>query len=214
MAGRAESLSKERIVQAAICILDADGEKALTFRALAADLATGAGAIYWHVADKSELLAAATDAVVAPAMANVKGDGPPREMIRRTALELFDAIDAHGWVGAHLFDRPEQAAMAQIWEGVGKQLQALGVSERRQFDCASTVVSYIVGVAGQNAANARRVTADRSAFLAAVATRWEQLDPTAYPFLHQMAAQLRDHDDREQYVNGLDLILAGIETVG
>jgi len=58
---RADALSKERIVEAAIEILDASGERALTFRALAAHLATGSGAIYWHVADKNELLAAATD---------------------------------------------------------------------------------------------------------------------------------------------------------
>src|SRR5579859_7821537 len=41
---RTDALSKERIVEAAIEILDADGENALTFRALSARLATGAGA--------------------------------------------------------------------------------------------------------------------------------------------------------------------------
>ncbi len=65
---RADALSKERIVEAAIEILDADGESALTFRALAARLATGSGAIYWHVANKNELLAAATDDVIARVM--------------------------------------------------------------------------------------------------------------------------------------------------
>src|SRR5580704_3246894 len=56
---RADALSKERIVADAIEILDAGGESALTFRALAARLATGSGAIYWHVASKNELLMAA-----------------------------------------------------------------------------------------------------------------------------------------------------------
>lgn len=62
---RTDALSKERIVEAAIEILDDEGETALTFRALSARLATGSGAIYWHVANKSELLAAATDDVIA-----------------------------------------------------------------------------------------------------------------------------------------------------
>jgi hypothetical protein len=39
----ADVLSKERIFEAAIEILDAHGENALTFRALTARLATGAG---------------------------------------------------------------------------------------------------------------------------------------------------------------------------
>jgi len=41
---RADALSKDRIVEAAIEILDADGESALTFRALAARLAVVAWA--------------------------------------------------------------------------------------------------------------------------------------------------------------------------
>ena len=31
--------------------------------------------------------------------------------------------------------------------------------------------------------------------------------------MHQVAAQLREHDDREQFLAGIDLILAGIATV-
>src|ERR1700761_4054738 len=62
---RTDALSKERIVEAAIAILDADGDAALTFRALATRLATGSGALYWHVADKNDLLAAAAADVIA-----------------------------------------------------------------------------------------------------------------------------------------------------
>ena len=132
---RTDALSKERIVEAAIEILDAEGESALTFRALAARLATGTGAIYWHVANKDELLAAATDDVIARAMTEVVAAAEPQEAIRAIALGVFDAIDAHPWVGAQLSREPWQPAMLQIFEGIGAQLQALGVPERAQFDC-------------------------------------------------------------------------------
>jgi AcrR family transcriptional regulator len=212
---RAEALSKERIVEAATELLDADGEPALTFRALSARLATGAGAIYWHVANKDELLAATTDGVVARVMADVTGSARSRDAIRAIALGLFDAIDAHPWVGAQLARAPWQFAMLQIFEGIGAQLQALGVPERAQFDSASALVNYILGVAGQNAANARLVPrdTDRTAFLGAVAAEWSQHDPADYPFVHQVVTQLRDHDDREQFLAGLDLFLAGIGTL-
>ena len=39
------------------------------------------------------------------------------------------------------------------------------------------------------------------------------LDPARYPFVRQMATQLRDHDDRAQFLAGIDFILAGIGTV-
>ena len=212
---RRSALSKERIVDAAIAILDADGEGALTFRALAARLATGSGAIYWHVVDKDDLLAAAADEVVAPVMIAVAGDAEPRAAIRAIALGVFDAIDVHPWVGTQLSREPWRSAMLRIFEGIGGRLQGLGVPERAQFDAWSALVTYILGVAGQNAANARlhpRGT-DRSAFLATVAERWAQLDPSTYPFGRQVAAQLREHDDRAQFLAGIDLILAGIGTL-
>jgi AcrR family transcriptional regulator len=212
---RTDALSKQRIVDAAIKILDADGESALTFRALAARLATGAGAIYWHVADKNDLLAATTNDVIARVMTDVVSGAEPREAIRAIALGLFDAIDAHPWVGGQLSREPWQFAVLQIFEGVGGQLQALGVPARAQFDCASALVNYVLGLAGQYAAGARLLArdTDRSAFLATVAARWVKLDPAEYPFVHQVAAQLPEHDDREQFLAGIDLILAGIETV-
>jgi AcrR family transcriptional regulator len=211
---RTDALSKERIVEAAIEILDTEGESALTFRALAARLATGSGAIYWHVANKNDLLAAATDDVVARVMIDVVGNAEPRDAIRAIALGVFDAIDAHPWAGAQLSREP-WSAMLQMFEGIGRQIQALGVPEGAQFDSASALANYILGVAGQNAAKARLLPreTDRSAFLATVAARWTQRDPADYPFVHQVATQLREHDDREQFLAGVDLFLAGIETI-
>ena len=210
---RTDALSRERIVAAAVELLDTGGESALTFRALAARLATGSGAIYWHIANKNDLLAESTDEIITRIMTGVVDGAAPRAAIRAIALGLFDAIDAHPWVGAQLFREPWRFAMLQIFEGVGGQLQVLGVPERAQFDFASALVNYALGVAGQNAANGRlhaRET-DRSAFLATVAARWAQLDPAEYPFVRQAATQLHLHDDREQFLVGVDLILAGID---
>ena len=210
---RADGLSKAKIVDAAIAILDADGEAALTFRALAARLSTGAGAIYWHVADKNDLLAAAADDIVAQVMAKTPAETEPRAAIRAIALGVFDAIDDHPWVGAQFFRDPSRPAALRILEGVGRRLHALGVPEAAQFDTATALVSYILGVAGQNAANARQAResgrTDRSAFLGEIADRWAALDSEQHPFVRRMAAQLRDHDDRAQFLAGVDLILAG-----
>lgn len=210
---RTESLSKQRIVDAATEILDAEGESGLTFRALTKHLGTGAGAVYWHVADKDELLAAAADDQLAGVVPPIVEDEDARQAIRTTALVLFETIDAHPWVGTQLANAPWGSAMLRVFESIGRRLQALGVPEPAQFDSATALLSYILGVAGQNASNARSHArgADRPTFLATVATRWTELDPEAYPFVHAVAAQLADHDDREQFLAGVDLILAGID---
>jgi AcrR family transcriptional regulator len=210
---RSDALSRERIIDAAIEILDAQGETALTFRALASHLSTGAGAIYWHLADKNELLAAAADSVVVNVIDGASRRAQPKNAIRGIALALFDAIDQRPWVGAQLAREPWRPAMRDIVEAIGQQLQTLGVAKRALFNTASALVDYIVGASGQNAAHARLLPpgTDRTAFLANIADEWTSVDRAKYPFVHQMAAQMRDHDDRKQYVTGIDLMLAGIE---
>jgi hypothetical protein len=101
--------------------------------------------------------------------------------------------------------------MLQIFEIFGGQLQVLGVPGLAQFDCASALLNYVLGLAGQYAAAVRLLPpdTDRTAFLTSLAARWTQLDPVQYPFLHQVATQLPGHDDREQFLAGIDLILAG-----
>jgi hypothetical protein len=43
-----------------------------------------------------------------------------------------------------------------------------------------------------------------------VSTAWEELDPDDYPFTRAVAAQMREHDDHEQFLAGIDLVLSGI----
>ena len=218
---REEPLSRERIVGAAVALLDAAGEGGLTFRALAERLATGPGAIYWHVANKSELLDAATEAVVAAALAGGPAESAdsPQEEIRAVALGLFDAIDDHPWLAtqlaAQMSHSPWQSVTPRILESIGQQVRALGVPEGSWFTATSALVHYILGAAGQNAANGRVLgpDADRGQFLDTVSRAWEELDPDDYPFTRAVADQIRGHDDRAQFLAGIALILAGITAV-
>jgi len=210
---RTESLSRELIVQAATKLLDDGGEGALTLRALTVRLSTGYGAIYHHVADKSDVLAAATDDVITRVLSGAATDADPRETLRRLALGLFDAIDAHPWVGAELSRQPWRPALLDFYESIGRLLDALAVPEQARFDAAGTLMSYVLGVAAQNAANARHLTdndTDRAAFLDDTAGRWAQLNPSQYPFVHAAVTRLREHNDRDQFLAGVDIFLTGI----
>ncbi len=215
---KVESLSRERIIGASIELLDRSGEGGLTFRTLAERLATGPGAIYWHIANKSELLTAACDAIIARTMgalsASMKRGAKPQAKIRLLALAIFDAIDEHPWVGSALARAPGQLPMIRVVESLGQEIRALGVPEDEHWVTASTLLNYILGVGGRNAANgqfARTQGLDRGDFLEAVSTVWSQLDPEEYPFARSLAAQLRAHDDRMDFLAGIDLILRGIE---
>jgi hypothetical protein len=84
-----------------------------------------------------------------------------------------------------------------------------------QWATVSALLNYILGVGGQNAANGQLARArglDRSNFLEAVSTVWSELDPDQYPFARSVAGQLRAHDDRMDFLAGIDLILRGIDS--
>ncbi len=209
---REESLSRERIIEASIGLLDSSGEEGLTFRALSERLATGPGAIYWHIAHKSDLLTAVCDAVVARTI-NETVVTTPEATIRSLALGVFDVIDEHPWVGSVLTSAAGLSPMVRLLERIGQQIRTLVVPEGQQWAAVGTLVAYILGVSRQNAANgqlARTQGLDRSDFLEAVSTAWSQLDPKEYPFARSVAGQVRDHDDRVDFLAGIDLILRGI----
>lgn len=208
---RSDALSRERIVAATVEILDSVGEGELTVRALTAHLSTGRGALYHHVSGKDELLAAAADEVIGQVMAGLPTDQEAEPTIRALALGIFDAIDAHPWVGTQLSREPLQAAVLRIWTSVGRQLQRLGVEGAGRADAGSALVSYVLGSAAQYVQGPRSVTdeAARQAYLHRLASVWMEHDPD--PLVREAAGQLREHDDREQFLAGVNIFLAGIE---
>lgn len=268
-------LSRERIVETAIEVLDAGGEGALTVRALTERLSTGAGAIYHHVGNMNELGQAATETVIADALpwpvasgggaggsggaeeagetggagesgkaegsgragkagesgragkaGKAGGSGGPRERpedrIRAVALGLYDAATEHSWLAsrlaAQLTREPWGAVTPRIFESMGRPLRDLGVPRGDWFTTTSTLVHYVLGATSQNAQAADDVPGGappdteevRAAFLDTASRAWRDLDPEEYPFLHDIADQMRAHEDRAQFLAGVDLILAGV----
>lgn len=88
------ALSRADVLAAAVEILDGYGLADLTMRRLASALAVQPGALYWHYANKQELLAAVTaqilDQVPSPA-----SDGCWQDAVRDWALALRAALLAH-----------------------------------------------------------------------------------------------------------------------
>ena len=211
---RKDGLSRDRIVAASIALLDKHGESGLTFRALCEQLQTGAGAIYWHIADRSDLLVTACDAIVVQALATQATDLTPQAAVHSLGLAVFDAIDRHPWVGAALARAPGEMPVVRILDRLGQQVHAMGAASGIQWSAACTLLSYILGVGRENAANTRIASEknlDRSTFLEELAGKWSQLDAESYPFVHRVSTQLPAHNDEDDFIAGLDFILAGIQ---
>jgi hypothetical protein len=206
---RESRLSREQIVFEAIALLDTEGEEGLTFKALGERLSTGSGAI----SNKSDLILAACDAIIARVQdASITGD-TPQESIRAFALGIFDAIHERPWAGAALMRVPGQQPVIRILESLGREIRILGVPEDEQWTATIALFNYIVGVSGQHAALAqlaRQQDLKRSESLEALSQTWSNLDSSQYPFARSIAEKLRTHDDRADFLAGIDFIVIGI----
>ncbi|MGW4385478.1 TetR/AcrR family transcriptional regulator [Streptomyces sp. NPDC004685] len=220
---RNQVLSREQIIGTAIELLDAGGEGALTTRALTERLSTGSGAIYYRVGSRDELLDTATETIVTEALAArpEQGAATPEDEIRTVALALFDAIAEHRWLATRLtlqvVRQPFGPVTVGIFERIGRQVGALGVRQASWFDAASTLVHYILGAVSQNAridGDPSTAEPDSAEFLDATAAAWQALAPEDYPFMHAIAGQMSEHDDREQFLTGIAVVIDGLTRLG
>ena len=216
---RTEALSRERIVEAAVELLDAAGEGGLTFRALTERLATGPGAIYWHVANKGELLGAATDAVVAAALAVEPAELRTRRRTRSAPSRSACSTRSTSTRGSPRSSQRSSPAAPGVGDAADPRKHRpagprAGVPEGSWFTATIGADALHPRRRGPERRERPRSRARRGPheFLDAASTAWAELDPDDYPFTRAVADQMRDHDDREQFLAGIDLILTGIAT--
>lgn len=138
-------LHKRDVVDAATAILDDYGIADLTMRRLARELNVSPGALYWHVANKQELLGAVADRILEP-VGEVDGDWTAR--IDGICLRLRDALLSHT-DGAELVSASFAAGQSAVMHAVVTRLETAaaeaGVSAENAGLAARTVVYYVLG---------------------------------------------------------------------
>jgi TetR/AcrR family transcriptional regulator, tetracycline repressor protein len=138
-------LHKRDVVEAATTLLDSYGIADLTMRRLARELNVSPGALYWHFANKQQLLGAVADRILEPVddVAAVW-----RDRVTGVCARLRDALLSHT-DGAELvsasFAAGQSAAMAQILEQLAEAAAEAGVESAHADLAARTVVYYVLG---------------------------------------------------------------------
>lgn len=143
------TLSRERLVVAALELADAEGIQALTIRALASTLGVAPMAIYHHVANKDEILDAIVDAVHAE-IYRPRPDAPWREELAQRSRSAHAALRRHPWA-VGLMDtrvRPGQATLASH-EAALEVLLSAGFSLSATAHAYATLDAFVYGFALQ-----------------------------------------------------------------
>lgn len=141
-------LHKRDVVAKAAAILDNYGIADLTMRRLARELDVTPGALYWHFANKQELLGAVADEVLAPACAELPATGW-RERIELVCRALRNALLSHT-DGAELvsasFAAGQSRAVEDILGVLAEAAGEAGVDPGHRVQAARTVLHYVLGV--------------------------------------------------------------------
>lgn len=140
-------LHKRDVVDAATAILDNFGMADLTMRRLARELTVTPGALYWHFANKQELLGAVADRILQPALEPHRTPGW-RDQIADACHRLRDALLSHT-DGAELvsasFAAGQSVAMTEIVTRLSGAAADAGVAGSDSELAARTVVYYVLG---------------------------------------------------------------------
>ncbi|MFC9279165.1 TetR/AcrR family transcriptional regulator [Streptomyces collinus] len=143
-----DTLTADRIVRAAIELLDDEGLDGLNMRSLAKRLNSAATAVYWHIKTKDELVRLASDAIWHEVEAPDLDTADWRTAATAHAGGMHAMLTRHPWLvqafGGHLLHGPRQAQYNDL---------SLAVYEKAGFDtdgadrAAAAVFTFVLGSA-------------------------------------------------------------------
>ncbi|WP_182543128.1 TetR/AcrR family transcriptional regulator C-terminal domain-containing protein [Halosaccharopolyspora lacisalsi] len=139
-------LSRERIADATVTVLDRDGMSGLSLRRLATTLNVHATTLYWHVATRDDLLDLALDAVFGEVVLPETHAHDWTHDITGYMHGLRTALLQHPWSGALASSRPLLGpnALARA-EFVHAALASAGFTELDLTAAAAAISNYVIG---------------------------------------------------------------------
>ena len=138
-------LSKDRVLEAAVALADAQGIDALTMRNLAADLGVEAMSLYYHVSNKDEILDGMVDHVVAQIEIQPAGDDWKIGM-RRQIMAARAVMAQHPWAIGVLESRKQiSPAVMRYFDTVGGLFRQGGFSVDLMHHAVHALGSRMLG---------------------------------------------------------------------
>ncbi|WP_411077383.1 TetR/AcrR family transcriptional regulator [Streptomyces sp. cmx-10-25] len=218
-------LDRDRIVAAAIRMLDEEGLNGLSMRKLATELGVTAMSLYWYVDTKDDIIEYAVDSVYAEVdLAAVGAAGDWRDRLRTLALEYRGMLVRHPWMspcaGQYLNIGPNAIA---VGAGINEAIRDTGLPMHRRPSAMSAVFQFVYGYGTIESQFQRRAAEagmsqdvfygesirafhDDTRFKETLGSMTELLDERAS---HGSVSDIWDRD----FAYALDVLVAGIEVM-
>ena len=208
--GSRAPLSRERVLAAAVSLVDEAGLGSLTMRELGQRLGVEAMSLYNHVANKDDILDGMVDLVVGEI--DLPSDTADwKEAMRRRATSAQAVFTRHPWASG-LVDSRQSSGPARLryFDWVVGTLRRAGFSIEMSARAFSILDSYVYGFGRQQL----NLSAGSDMSPEEMAEAFSHAIPAdEYPYLREMVdyAITSVHDDSADFEFGLSLILDGLE---
>ncbi|MEU0989101.1 TetR/AcrR family transcriptional regulator C-terminal domain-containing protein [Streptomyces sp. NPDC005953] len=198
-------MTRERITEAAIALLDEEGIERLTMRHLAERMGIGATTLYWHIDTKDDVVDLATDAIFAEAPLPDGNEQTWQESVVALLSGCRSMLLRHPWSAAlPLRQRPSIGPNFLTWlEFLQATLSRAGCGAQQTQAVCWLLYNHVLGSAASQS-NLQWSKAERVAAQEQLRTEGDK-----YPTLVAYEYPL-DEDWEANFRLGVQLVLAGL----
>ncbi|HSR84648.1 MAG TPA: TetR/AcrR family transcriptional regulator C-terminal domain-containing protein [Streptosporangiaceae bacterium] len=199
-------LTRRRIIDAAISMIERDGVDAISMDRLATELGCGMVSLYHNVPSKSALLDSVADAVLSDIEIPLAGAAGWQEQIRAQARAFRRVARAHPRCAMVVASRPASSAgVIRIVEQAVGTLCDAGFGGQDAVRIVRALAALSIGlILGESG------IAPGLADAADAEPRRLRLRPSEFPHLTALAAEVRAHDPDADFECSLDMLVRGI----
>jgi AcrR family transcriptional regulator len=206
-------LSRNRVLEGAIRLADSGGIESLSMRKLAQELGVEAMTLYYHVANKDDILNGIVDIVVGEFDLPTRG-GEWKPEIRKTAISAHEVLVLRPWAASLVLTAAGVSpARLRYMDSILGCFRDAGFSAEMTDHAYHAIESHIMGFTlwevGMDLGSKEDLAALATDFL-------EALPVDEFPHLAEHVEQHlkpRRTDDPGEFAFGLELILDGLERI-
>lgn len=136
-------LTRDRLVEAALGLIQDEGLEGLSMRALADRLEVKAASLYWHVRDRRELVELLAESILDTVPVARRSSGW-REAVLGVAAALTRRVSAQKDADRILVEVPEALERSDAFAELKRQLQTAGLQPGEAEDVAATVMVQVI----------------------------------------------------------------------
>ncbi len=138
-----KGLTRERLVAAALELIDDEGLEGLSMRSLAERLDVKAASLYWHVRDRRELLELLAASIL-EGVARPRGGRTWRTSVTAIAEAVARRVAAQKDAGRIVLEVREAVGRSEAFMAIRSQLVAAGLPEAEAADVALMLMAYVL----------------------------------------------------------------------